>query len=153
MLTCTAILAQPVNNLLRHSSHHTTTRGSLPTVELGHRTRSGIPTQKTVALGQTTFPELAASIGWTWGRAPEGSLTVARLGENDFALTLYAGSTATEVSNSRGVRFQKAKLMEFGTKEMPAHPYFFPVVRAYRRTVTRRINAAARKAAKAVWSR
>jgi HK97 gp10 family phage protein len=97
--------------------------------------------------------ELATSIGWTWGQAPSGSLTVTTFGTDDFSLTIFAGSSATEVTNSRGARFQKAKLLEFGTKEMAAQPYFFPVIRAYKRSVTRRINAAGRKAAKAVWSR
>lgn len=41
--------------------------------------------------------------------------------------------------------------MEFGTKKLAAHPYFFPVIRSYRGRITRRINAAARKATKQAW--
>lgn len=95
--------------------------------------------------------ELVASIGWTRGAPPSGSVAVGAVGAGVTRITIYAGSAATQVTNSRGVRFQNAKLQEFGTKAMPANPYFFPVIRAGVRSSRRRINAAAVKAAKAIW--
>lgn len=97
--------------------------------------------------------ELAASIGWTWGAAPSGSIAVGQVGGGANRITIYAGNDATMVTNSRGIRFQKAKLQEFGTKAMPANPFFFPVIRGGKRTTTRRINAAAVKAARQIWGK
>lgn len=51
--------------------------------------------------------ELADSIGWTWGKAPEGSVGVTTVGQGDFALTIYAGSGRTMVQNSRGIQFRR----------------------------------------------
>lgn len=97
---------------------------------------------------------LAASMGWTWGPAPEGSITIGSAGgPNGVSITIYAGSAATLVSNSRGVQFQNARLQEFGTKAMAAHPYFFPAVRAHRRGFTARVNRAAVREMRKVWDR
>lgn len=96
--------------------------------------------------------ELAASIDWTWGAPPAGSIAVGSVGGGGAnRITIYAGNERTIVRNSRGIAFQKAKLQEFGTKAMPASPYFFPVIRAGKRTTTSRINRAAVKAAQQVW--
>jgi hypothetical protein len=81
---------------------------------------------------------LARSIGWTWGEAPKGSLVlgaVASGGGNERAyaslkITIYAGDATTIVKNSHGGEFQNALIQEFGTKAMPANPYFFPSWRA-----------------------
>lgn len=92
---------------------------------------------------------LAASIGWTWGAAPDGSLVIGTVGGGEYGamrITIYAGSAGTMVSNSRGKRFQLAKIMEFGTKAVPAHPFFFPVWRVRRRAVRTRISRAITKA-------
>lgn len=97
--------------------------------------------------------DLANSIGWTWGAPPTGSVAMTSVSGGEGTLTVYAGNEVTQVRNSRGVVFQNAKLQEFGTKKMPAHPYFFPVIRAYRGRVTRRINAAAKRAALRAWSK
>ncbi|ETX26603.1 HK97 gp10 family phage protein [Roseivivax isoporae] len=95
--------------------------------------------------------ELRKSIGWTWGDAPEGSMTLGRVRGDDEALviTIYAGNEKTMVTNSRGIRFQNAKLQEFGTKEMPANPYFFPVYRLRKRRIKSRLTRNVNKAIKA----
>ena len=93
---------------------------------------------------------LAASIGWTWGDAPEGSISVGSVaGSPDSArrITIYAGSAQTMVTNSRGIKFQLAKLQEFGTKKMAANPFFYPSIRANRTKGRARLSRNVRKAA------
>jgi HK97 gp10 family phage protein len=95
---------------------------------------------------------LRDSINWTWGAAPGGSIAVGSIAAGEgLRITIYAGSAATVVRNSRGAEFQNARIQEFGTKARPAHPYFFPVIRANKRGAQASINAAARKAAKVLW--
>jgi hypothetical protein len=58
-------------------------------------------------------------------------------------MVIIAGSAETEVlaSKQRGKRFQLARLIEFGTQRHPARPFFFPVWRAHRRVIRRKISA------------
>lgn len=93
---------------------------------------------------------LRDSIGWTWGAAPEGSVVLGGLGASasDIDLTIYAGSAATIVTNSRGVKFQNARIQEFGTKNLPAHPYFYPAWRQNKKGMRSSEIAAIRAAAK-----
>ncbi len=68
-------------------------------------------------------------------------------GERGFiGVVVKAGDETTVVTNSRGARFQNAKLQETGTKNMPASPYFNPAWRANRTKVRGRITRAVRKA-------
>jgi hypothetical protein len=46
---------------------------------------------------------------------------------------------------SRG-QFQLARIMEFGTQEMPANPFFFPSWRTMKRRTRSRIARATRQA-------
>lgn len=80
---------------------------------------------------------LRASIGWTWGEPPEGAIVLGTVESSDtvFGITIYAGNKETLVSNSRGIQFQNARIQEFGTKDLPAHPYFYPAWRANKRGV------------------
>lgn len=97
--------------------------------------------------------DLAASIGWTWGDAPAGSMVVGTVGKTKYAaqsITIYAGNENTLVSNERGILFQKAKLQEFGTKNMPANPFFFPIWRLRRRSAKSRMTRAMTKAIREV---
>ena len=57
-----------------------------------------------------------------------------------------AGDASTVVTNSRGQRFQNAKLQETGTKNMPANPYFNVAWRQNRTRVRGSITRAVRKA-------
>jgi HK97 gp10 family phage protein len=87
--------------------------------------------------------DLAGSIGWTWGDAPKGSLTLGAVAGNEYAtlrITIYAG----------GGKAFYARFQEFGTVNMPANPFFFPVWRAKRKSVRNRITRAMNKAIKAI---
>lgn len=66
---------------------------------------------------------LRASIGWRRGDSP---------------LQLRVGAGSDDVPY--------AALVEFGTVETPARPYFFPSYRAQKKKIGRAINAAIRKA-------
>lgn len=82
---------------------------------------------------------LAASIGWTWGDAPAGSMVIGSVGGREYGalrITIYAGG---------GDAFY-AKFHEFGTVKMAARPFFYPVWRARRRRAKARVSAAMRKA-------
>jgi len=124
-------------------------------VRLAVRAEMELIAQQMVAQMRRLAPrdqgELAASIGWTWGAAPDGAIAIASVGDGEMRITIYAGNDRTKVFNSRGVAFQNAKLQEFGTKAMPASPFFFPVVRAQRRGARSRITRAATKAARQIW--
>ena len=87
--------------------------------------------------------DLVNSIGWTWGDAPEGSMVIGTVGGKEYStlrITIYAG---------QGDAFY-ARFQEFGTKDMPANPFFFPVWRTRKRRVksrlTRNINKAIKEA-------
>lgn len=111
-----------------------------------------------VAQMRSLRPDPSIVIGWSWGDAPAGAITV---GE-------------TKVRNSEGIRatifatgpflqsripITLARVFEFGTEMrvqrttgrrtgvMPAQPYFFPVYRANRGRARGRISRAVRKAA------
>lgn len=89
--------------------------------------------------------ELRDSIGWTWGRAPKGAMTLGKVEsspvESGFTITIYAGNSEAFY----------ARWVEFGTQEMAAQPFFYPSYRALRKRargrVSRAINKAARKVA------
>ena len=83
---------------------------------------------------------LVRSISWTWGEAPAGSITIGKStagrSYGAMTLTIYAGD---------GAAFY-ARFQEFGTKDMPASPFFYPIWRIWRRRVRSRIAAAVRRA-------
>jgi HK97 gp10 family phage protein len=101
--------------------------------------------------------DLKASIGWTWGKPPRGSLTIGKLiGSNlgkELTLTIFAGDEKAFY----------ARWVEFGTQahEQPnrgvshpgasAQPFFFVAYRANKRsarsTISRAVSKAARKVA------
>lgn len=84
---------------------------------------------------------LGASIGWTWGDAPAGTLTIGKVGGREYGtmrITIYAG----------GDDAFYAWFQEFGTVNMTANPFFYPVWRVRRRRVRGRISRAMSKAIK-----
>jgi HK97 gp10 family phage protein len=85
---------------------------------------------------------LRASIGWTFGKAPKGSMVLAEGGsdEADLRVVVFAGND----------RAFYARWHEFGTVKMAANPFFFPAYRSQRRRVRARITRATRKAARKV---
>lgn len=97
--------------------------------------------EKMYSLAPQDTGDLAGSIGWTWGDAPRGSLVLGRVGGREYAglrITIYAGD-----KNAFYARFQ-----EFGTRNMAANPFFFPVWRLMKRRVRSRLSRAIRKAIK-----
>lgn len=83
---------------------------------------------------------LRESIGWTYGRAPKGSLVLARGGVEGLTVTVFAGNDKEFY----------ARWVEFGTVNMRAQPYFFPSYRANRRRARSRISRGVTAAAKKV---
>lgn len=80
------------------------------------------------------------SIGWTWGEAPEGSMTLGtvQMPGGDMAITIYAAG-----GEAFYLRFH-----EFGTQKMAASPFFFPAYRLNKRRAKNRITRAIRKGLK-----
>lgn len=134
-----------------------------------------------VALAVRLAPEdsgdLKASIGWTWGKAPRGSITLTKLVSGalgaDLTLTIYAGDdrayyarwvefgTAAHNSASGGGTKAGTESLRTGRKTKkgvaptfhpgsPAQPFFYPAWRANKKAAKTRIRAAIRKAARLV---
>ena len=90
--------------------------------------------------------ELRDSIGWTWGKAPKGAITLGKVAEaslaGDLTITVFAGNSQAYY----------ARFVEFGTQKMPAQPYFYPAYRATKKRAKSRVRRSLTKAAKAVAS-
>lgn len=100
---------------------------------------------------------LRDSIGWTWGKAPKGSLTLASVqatGDNGMTLTIYAGNK--EAFYARWVEFGTARHENGGLfagsihPGTPAQPFFFVSWRANKRRTVRALRKASRDSAKKV---
>ena len=93
---------------------------------------------------------LRDSIGWTWGDVPAGSFTIAdiRSGKNvgqqyaTLRIKFYAGSNEAFY----------ARWQEFGTRDHPAHPFFFVAWKKHRAKFRARIRAAVKQAIKEAWA-
>jgi HK97 gp10 family phage protein len=77
---------------------------------------------------------LQRSAGWTWGAPPVGTMATSTNRED--TITIYAG----------GRNAFWARWIEFGTRKMPAQPFFFSSWRAGRKKVKGRMRNAAKKA-------
>ena len=91
---------------------------------------------------------LRDSIGWTWGDAPKGSITigkVARRKDGDMVITIYAGTRSKDLGNMDAFY---ARFVEFGTQNMTARPFFYPAYRTVKRRVKGRVTRNMRKAIK-----
>lgn len=108
------------------------------------------------SLCPTDSGDLRDSIAWTWGRAPKGAMTLAKVTQTgtENTLTIYAGNS--EAWYSRFVEFGTAAHTAGGIfagatiPAIPASPFFFVSYRANRRRVKGRITRAINKAAKEV---
>lgn len=101
----------------------------------------GIVTQMR-AVAPRQSGDLAASIDWTWGDAPDGAMVVGTVAGSDYGtmrITIYAGG---------GDAFY-ARFQEFGTVKMAANPFFYPVWRVRRRGAKSKITRAINKAIRA----
>lgn len=100
--------------------------------------------------------DLVASIGWTWGDAPKGSMSIGKLQSSDgsLALTIYAGDD--KAFYARMVEFGTAPHINGGlfkgTKNpgRKKTPFFYVSFRALRRRTKSRISRAITKSAKQV---
>lgn len=118
------------------------------------RTRAALEkgADEIVAMAKALVPvdsgALRDSIGWTWGDAPEGSITLGNVRaskDGDEVITIYAGTRNKNLGDKDAfyVRF-----VEFGTQKMPPHPFFYPSYRTLKRRVKGRVTREMRKAIK-----
>lgn len=92
---------------------------------------------------------LRDSIGWTWGAAPKGSLTIGSVKGRDYgrlSITIYVGTRDKARGNADAFY---ARWQEFGTVKMPANPFFFPAWRSNKTRVNNNIRGAIKRAVKA----
>jgi HK97 gp10 family phage protein len=115
---------------------------------------------------------LRESIGWCWGDPPKGSARIVAFGRsgkeasgNEIKISIYAGND--DAYYARWVEFgthergpgtykdesgHKRDAGAIGHHATAAHPFFFPVWRAYKRRlhsrITRKVNAAIKQLAK-----
>ncbi|MGX9144980.1 HK97-gp10 family putative phage morphogenesis protein [Mesorhizobium sp. 128a] len=102
--------------------------------------------------------DLQMSISWCWGNAPKGTMTIGRVttGGGKGSRTFKQGKNTTGLRISifagGGDEFY-AWFQEFGTQNMPAHPFFYPIYRANKRAakaaITRAISKGLKDGAKA----
>lgn len=116
-----------------------------------------------VAMAKSLAPAdsgtLRDSIGWTWGRAPKGAMTIGKVESvgGDLTITVYAGSS--DAFYARWVEFGTAahaaggKFAGVEIPAIPASPFFYVSFRALRRRVKSRITRSINKAAKEVSGR
>jgi len=116
-----------------------------------------------VAMAKSLAPvdsgALRDSIGWTWGDAPKGSMTLGTVrqsgkGAGNMVITIFAGGS--DAFWARWVEFGTAPHINGGIyagSEHPgtrAQPFFYPSWRANRKRVRGRVTRAVNKAARAV---
>ncbi len=88
---------------------------------------------------------LVNSIGWTWGDAPKGSISIGKVRGKSFdqvVITIYAGTRDKSLGSADAFY---ARFQEFGTVKMPANPFFFPAWRANKRTAQAAMKRAVSK--------
>lgn len=105
--------------------------------------------EETVAMMKRLVPvksgTLRDSIGWTWGKAPAGSMILGTVGSHDYKtmrITIYAGGDNDDFAFY-------GRFVEFGTQNAPAHPFFFVSWRVMKKRVRSRISRNIRAAIKA----
>jgi HK97 gp10 family phage protein len=115
-----------------------------------------------VAMAKSLAPAdsgtLRDSIGWTWGRAPKGAMTLGKVQSvgGDLTITVYAGNS--EAFYARWVEFGTAahtaggKFAGADIPAIPAQPFFYVSFRTLRRRAKSRITRSINKAAKEVAS-
>lgn len=77
-------------------------------------------------------------------------------GDHELQVRVRAGGPTTTKPVREGVTAPSADyavILEFGTEDHPARPYFFPALRALRRTIRNRLARAYRAAARRVGGR
>ncbi len=94
---------------------------------------------------------LRDSIGWTWGKVPQGALTLGKVVAGklggDLTITIYVGTRDKKLGDLDAFY---ARWIEFGTQHMKAQPFFYPAYRAQKKSARSRVRRAITKAAKEV---
>ncbi|MET3899674.1 HK97 gp10 family phage protein [Devosia sp. UYZn731] len=99
--------------------------------------------------------DLRESIGWTWGDAPKGSITLGQVkgpATGNLRITIYAGDD--KAFYARWVEFGTSAHVNGGlyagsdNPGTPARPFFFPSWRAGRKRAKARVTRAITKSAK-----
>lgn len=122
--------------------------------------------EEIVKLAQQLVPvrdgTLHDSIGWTWGDAPKGSISIGSVPGpgKELRITIYAGSEEAYyarwvefgvAASSRGQRITnrsgRSRVSGGATGQGP-RPFFFPAYRIGRKKAKGRVSRAVRKAAK-----
>lgn len=105
----------------------------------------------------TDSGDLQMSIGWTWGKAPKGSMVIAAVkasNESGMTITIYAGNK--KAFYARWIEFGTARHENGGIFDGSIHPgttaqpFFYVSWRASQRAAKRAINKAVRDSAKKV---
>lgn len=92
--------------------------------------------------------DLQMSISWCWGNAPAGTMTLAGGGTGKGGRSFKQGADTTGLRISiyaGGSNEFYAWFVEFGTQFVAAHPFFYPIYRARKRTAKARITRAISK--------
>lgn len=106
--------------------------------------------ERIVELAKSLCPvdqgDLRDSIGWSFGDAPKGSISIASQAVGATRITIFAGND----------KAYYARFVEFGTQASKDHratranPFFFPAWRALRKNVKRELGKAIRAAVQEV---
>ncbi len=95
---------------------------------------------------------LRNSIAWTWGDVPKGSVVIGEIRSGQNKGRQYGTLRITFYVGLRGAgdydKGYYAHMVEFGTKKMPAQPFFIPAWRANKAKFKRKIRTAVRRAIK-----
>ncbi|AWX93999.1 HK97 gp10 family phage protein [Paracoccus mutanolyticus] len=91
---------------------------------------------------------LRDSIGWTWGDLPPGTFMIDEIRSGRNKGNQYATLRLKFYAGSKDAFY--ARFHEFGTKDMAARPFFFPVWKSrkaeFRKLIRDRVKAAIREA-------
>lgn len=101
---------------------------------------------------------LRQSIGWTWGTAPRGSISLGSVkqGRRGGAMTITVFAGNDEAYYARWVEFGTAPHTQGGIFKGATHPgtraqpFFYPAFRALRKPMKQKARTAARRAARKV---
>lgn len=92
---------------------------------------------------------LIASIGWTWGELPPGTFMIDEIRSGKNQGDQYATMRIKIYAGSKDAFY--ARFHEFGTKKMPARPFFYPTWKAKRADFRRKIHNRVRAAIREAW--
>ncbi|MEW9522373.1 HK97 gp10 family phage protein [Agrobacterium radiobacter] len=122
-----------------------------------------------VAIAKTLVPVddgvLRDSIGWTWGKAPAGSIALATAGSGELTITIFAGNdeafyarfvefgTAGGVLGQRRESGKKGKGKKFARTHpgSSAQPFFYPAYRLGKKRAVSQIKRAISKSVRDNW--